>query len=215
MSGRFSEDIWQAVRDEYRAGALSIRAIAALFPDGSGPSEAGIRARAKKEKWERDLSAQVEAATRARQQREGAKSSKSSDIIENAAERNFQALQNHMKFLGELSGLEDKLKTQIDKCFDDLDKMAKAPSLEEQVSEILASAEEKPKGKVVRLSFAPPEVARAALVKVVAECMSHLTGTTAKRIGLERQALNLDKPDKDKPLASFIFHADFKGEARG
>ena len=71
MSQKFSEDIWQQIQNEYRTNVLSIRAIAALFPDGSGPTEAGIRARAKKEKWERDLSERVAASTCAKQQAAG------------------------------------------------------------------------------------------------------------------------------------------------
>jgi hypothetical protein len=61
----------------------------------------------------------------------------------------------------------------------------------------------------------PPAVIRAKLFKIASACADQLTGSTAKRIQIERQALNLDKPDKDKPLASFVFQADFKGESRG
>lgn len=218
MSGRISEEIWQAVRDEYRAGALSNRAIASAIAErfGSGPSEAGIRTRAKKEKWERDLSEQVDAATRAKQQAAGAKSAKHSDIIEHAASRNFEALQRHMKATGRLAEVEDKLHVRLDKTLADIDALDGDEALAMIVESIVARVEAKcAPGKSVSVLVEPPAVIRAKLFKIASGCADQLAGSTAKRIQLERQALNLDKPDQDKNLERFVFQADFKGEARG
>lgn len=53
---------WEAIEQAYRAGSLSIRAIA----DKHGTNEGTIRSRAKKHGWLRDLTQQVKAATHAR-----------------------------------------------------------------------------------------------------------------------------------------------------
>jgi len=51
---------WEAIESAYRAGSLSIRAIGEKYQ----ASEGTIRSRAKANSWQRDLTKQVQAATR-------------------------------------------------------------------------------------------------------------------------------------------------------
>lgn len=51
---------WEAIESAYRAGSLSIRAIA----DKNGVSDTAIRKRATQNGWQRDLTEQVQKATR-------------------------------------------------------------------------------------------------------------------------------------------------------
>lgn len=53
---------WEAIESAYRAGSLSIRAIA----EKHGVSHTAINNRAAKEGWQRDLTQKVRAATQAK-----------------------------------------------------------------------------------------------------------------------------------------------------
>lgn len=53
---------WEAIESAYRAGSLSIRAIA----ENHGVSHVGITKRAAKEGWQRDLTEKVRSATKAK-----------------------------------------------------------------------------------------------------------------------------------------------------
>ncbi|ECE6399604.1 hypothetical protein FNJ07_09525 [Salmonella enterica subsp. salamae] len=55
-----SKPDWEAIESAYRAGSLSIRAIA----DKHGVSDTAIRKRATQNGWQRDLTEQVQKATR-------------------------------------------------------------------------------------------------------------------------------------------------------
>ena len=55
-----SQPDWEAIERAYRAGSLSIRAIAERY----GTSESTIRSRASRNGWQRDLTEQVKAATK-------------------------------------------------------------------------------------------------------------------------------------------------------
>lgn len=208
---RYGSDVWEAIRDEYRAGALSIRAIA----DRHGPTEAAIRARARKEKWERDLSEQVRAATRAKQQRDETKSSRPAEIIEAAAARNIKALRQHMHSLGRLAEIEETLSTRIEKGFADLARLDDDGGTAARVEQALSAAAENPRQRTLKLNLAgmSPEMERAHLLRILSGCVGDLAGTTARRIALERQALNLDKPEEDKAQSGFVFHCDLGGGA--
>lgn len=57
-----SQPDWEAIERAYRAGSLSIRAIA----ERHGTKEGTIRSRAKRNGWQRDLTEQVKTATKAK-----------------------------------------------------------------------------------------------------------------------------------------------------
>lgn len=210
MAKRYANDVWEQIMSEYRAGSLSVRALA----DKHGPTEAAIRTRAKKEKWERDLTEDVRAATRAKLAKGDPTSSASpSEIIEAASTRNFEAVQGHMKRLGKLAELEDKILEKIERSFADYDAVAAAESIADRVQAALS--EEKHSLRVMRMaSLLNPEVTRSGLLKNITRNYADLTAAATKRIQLERQALNLDKPEEgDKSADSFVFEAHFGGEA--
>ncbi|MBO9483788.1 hypothetical protein [Salinisphaera sp. G21_0] len=60
MTGKRKSIDWEAIEADYRAGQLSIRALA----DKHGTKNSTVRSRAKKEGWERDLSGQVKQAAK-------------------------------------------------------------------------------------------------------------------------------------------------------
>lgn len=215
MAKRYPPDIWEKIRNEYRAGVLSVRDIAkASGPDG--PTEAAIRSRAKKEGWERDLSEQVRAATRAKlNAAEATPSAKPQEIIAAAADRNFKTVQAHMKSLGRLAEIEEKLLERIERGFVDMDVFDEA----EGIVERMAAAAEQEKASAMQMAFAglfTPEMDRATLLKNLAKCHADLTNSVGKRIQLERQALNLDKPeDKAGTAGGWIFEAILAADAPG
>lgn len=194
MAKRYDNDTWEQIRNEYRAGTLSVRDIAKAF----GPTEAAIRSRAKKDQWERDLTDQVRAATRAKlNAAEALPSAKPQEIIAAAADRNFKAVQSHMKSLGRLAELEEKLLERIERGFADMDVFDEAEGIMERIT----AATEQPKARQMEMAFAAlftPEMDRATLLRNLTRCVSDVTTAVGKRIQLERQALNIDKPE-DKP----------------
>ncbi|WP_075882051.1 hypothetical protein [Vreelandella massiliensis] len=102
---------WDAIHDDFRAGVLSIRAIATKH----GAHEATIRKRAKAEGWQRDLSQHVRAATNAKLVR-----SKSTHLDENlpdddnalieaAADSNVAVVLEHREAIRRWKGIASKL----------------------------------------------------------------------------------------------------------
>lgn len=213
MAVRYANDVWEQIRSEYRSGALSVRELAKKY----GPNEAAIRYRARKgdngKPWERDLTEDVRAATRAKQARaELGPGASPTEIIEAASTRNFQAIQGHMKRLGKLAELEDRILTTIERSFVDYEAVAEAESVADRVQEAMSA--EKHSLRVMRMSSVlNPELTRSGLLKNITRNYADLTAAAAKRIQLERQALNLDKPeDADKDVEGFVFEAYFGGE---
>lgn len=211
MAKRYDSDTWEQIRNEYRAGTLSVRDIAKAF----GPTEAAIRSRAKKEAWERDLTDQVRAATRAKlNAAEATPSAKPQEIIAAAADRNFKTVQAHMKSLGRLAEIEEKLIDRIFRGFDDLAVFDEAESIMARMQAVEHHTDSKGVG-VANLMAAlfNPELDRSALLKTLTKCHSDLTTAVGKRIQLERQALNIDKPeDKTGNVGGWTFEAYLSGE---
>lgn len=213
MAKRYDKATWEQIREEYRAGALSVRDIAKAY----GPTEAAIRNRARKGEngvpWERDLTDQVRAATRAKLDKAEAKpGAQPSEIIEAASARNFTALQGHLKRLGRLAEIEERVIERLEKSFADFDRVADAEDIAVRLEQ--AIAEKNPKIRIARITslFAPEEL-RAGLLKNISRCYGDITAAAAKRIQLERQALNMDKPDgEDKPGGEWSFLANLAGD---
>lgn len=109
---------WEAIENAYRAGSLSIRSIA----EKHSVSEGGIRKRASKEGWARDLTDRVKSATKAKLSREadrtkgtqyaesGTQSVRTDDdIVEEAATEAASVVLAHRVGLAQWRGIADKL----------------------------------------------------------------------------------------------------------
>ncbi len=107
---------WEAIEREYRAGQLSIRAIAAAH----GVTDTAIRKKAKAEVWERALAEKVRQAVREKLVRtdgsqDGSHPQRASDaeIIEGAALRGLNIVTSHRKDLQQLHGLKRVLAERL------------------------------------------------------------------------------------------------------
>lgn len=107
---------WEAIEREFRAGQLSIRAIASAH----GVTDTAIRKKAKAEGWQRSLANKVREAVREKLVRtdgsqDGSQSPRASDseIVENAALRGLAVVTSHRKDLQQLHGLKRVLADRL------------------------------------------------------------------------------------------------------
>lgn len=103
---------WEAINSLYRAGLLSVRAIAEQF----SISDTAIRKQAKKLGWTRDLTEQVRAAAKAKVVRtkvrtDGSQQALRTDeqIIEEASDQAAAVILAHRSGLAQWRGIADKL----------------------------------------------------------------------------------------------------------
>lgn len=172
---------WEAIEREYRAGQLSLRAIASAH----GITEGAVRKKAKAEGWERDLADKVRKAVREKLVRsdadhgtqDGTQPQRATDtsIIDGAANRGFAVVTTHRKDLNQLHGLKRVLADRL--------------------SEILHGGQ--PDGPCLGDKESPGDL------------LEKLSRITARLIPLERQAHNLDA-EPDGPTAGKTL-ADFYG----
>ena len=78
MSGKTTD--WEAIERAYRAGQLSVRALAEKF----GVSHPAVSKRAKKEGWQRDLTEQVRAAVKRKVTKAVTTKDNHSDVVTDA-----------------------------------------------------------------------------------------------------------------------------------
>lgn len=103
---------WAACEEEYRAGVLSTRALAAKF----GCSESAIRDRAKRYGWSKDLTKAVKDATRARLLRTDLRdpnAREDAQIVEQAVDLRVAVVTTHRKDLQQLHGLKRVLMDRL------------------------------------------------------------------------------------------------------
>lgn len=165
MADREGRPDWEAIEREYRAGQLSIRAIATAH----GVSEGAIRKKAKAEGWTRALAEKVRDAVREKLVRtdaesgtqEGTHSQRASDskIVEAAALRGLEIVTSHRKDIKQLHGLKRVLADRL--------------------SVVLHGGE--PDGPCLGEKESPSDL------------LEKLSRVTARLIPLERQAHNLDE----------------------
>ncbi|MDU4249019.1 hypothetical protein [Pseudomonas sp.] len=110
MSGKTTD--WEAIERAYRAGSLSMRAIA----EANGISDGAIRKRAKKEGWLRDLTDQVKTATKEKLVRSSVRTEgtqeqvrTNAEIIEEASEQAASVVLAHRGDLAMWRGIANKL----------------------------------------------------------------------------------------------------------
>ncbi|MFJ2526211.1 hypothetical protein ACIOWB_24105 [Pseudomonas capeferrum] len=105
---------WEAIERAYRAGLLSVRAIA----DGNGVTEGAVRKRAKKEGWARDLANQVKTAARDKLVRSAVRTVSTqprtdAEIIEEASDQAASVVLAHRTGLANWRSIADKLSVAL------------------------------------------------------------------------------------------------------
>ncbi|MEC4022179.1 hypothetical protein VSO52_05180 [Pseudomonas fulva] len=107
---------WEAIERAFRAGSLSVRAIA----DVHGISHAAISKRAKKEGWQRDLSDKVRSAVKAKVTKAvtttGYQSSAVTDeqIIDEASDKGAAIVLGHQRGWSRWSAIAEKLSAALE-----------------------------------------------------------------------------------------------------
>ncbi|MGP0016860.1 hypothetical protein [Pseudomonas sp.] len=109
---------WEAIERAYRAGLLSLRAIADKFDS----SEGTIRSRAKKHGWQRDLTDQVRSATQGKLSRNASRTSitqsevrEDEQIIDEASDDAAFVVLSHRSDLAQWRGIASKLRYALDR----------------------------------------------------------------------------------------------------
>jgi hypothetical protein len=123
---------WEGIERAYRAGQLSIRAIADKF----GSNEGTIRSRAKKHGWQRDLTEQVRTATQGKLSRTASRNSvtqrdmrEDAEIVEEASDAAASIVIAHRADLAQWRGIANKLcvaLAEMDVTEDNHDKFARS-----------------------------------------------------------------------------------------
>ncbi|MCM2971804.1 hypothetical protein [Larsenimonas suaedae] len=104
---------WNSIKDDYRAGLVSIRAIAARY----NVPESTIRSRAKQEGWQRDLAEEVKAATKNRVSRASSRSksahseshTRDAEIVQSAADEAELIISEHRRSLARWRAISERL----------------------------------------------------------------------------------------------------------
>lgn len=103
---------WEAIERAYRAGSLSIRAIAERY----GSRESTIRSRATKHGWHRDLTKQVKTATQAKLSRKASRTNvaheqvrNDAQIVDEASDEAADVVLAHRTILAQWRGIANKL----------------------------------------------------------------------------------------------------------
>ena len=163
---------WEAIEREYRAGVLSICAIAKAH----GISDAAIHKKAKLRGWCRDLAEQVRAKVREKLVRAEVRKSNASpeEIIDAASERGAVVIETHRKDINKLREIEQQLLAELGDPDNPPTKLYLAQYQGQVVQQIVGIA-----------------------VTERASALQALSSVQHKRIQLERQAFNLDEAQRD------------------
>ena len=183
--GRSSKDIdWEAIERDYRVGVLTIQ----MLLDKYGVNRVTIHRRAKKYNWTRDLSVQVQAATKAKvnalivqdatitQQTRNMK-----DAIEVVSQANINAItiRSHQKDAALIKEIMAELLARLQ------DQACDADTVKELLERIKA---EDP--------LAYREMYKAMSLSSHVDTLKKITELHATIIKIERQAYNIDTNDK-------------------
>lgn len=174
---------WEAIERDYRAGLLTLRELAEIH----GGSHVTIARKAKKELWERDLSARVAAraeaiVTRAAVTNEATKQSAVSD--RQAVEATAQAIA--AVILSQHASIK-RNRTLSEKLLNELEAQCDNPEMFAQLGELMASPDEKGVDKLNELYKKVIGLpSRIDSAKKLAETVRIL-------ITLEREAYHMDK----------------------
>lgn len=121
---------WEAIEREYRAGIMTLRAMAGQH----GITEGTIRARAKKEDWPRDLSAKIAAQTEALLRKAELRTDYATERESVKAAASLQAdyIFKSRKDITKQEEITQRLIEELETCGDDLSKRA---SINKQLAE--------------------------------------------------------------------------------
>ena len=121
---------WEAIERKYSAGVESMRSIACEF----GVDEGTIRYRAKKGKWDRDLSLKVKSRTESllrsaefrteTQNQNAEKEASHKEEVEVSAAARVQVILSHRKDIAALREKASVMAEELDACAEDLSKRA-------------------------------------------------------------------------------------------
>jgi hypothetical protein len=175
---------WEAVEREYRAGQLSIREIGREY----GVSAPAITKKAKKERWNRDLSNQVRKAVNAKLVNTEVNKSNASvneaEVVEAAAERGAEVIRLHRKDINHGRTLVGLLMGQLEEAATNRDEIEDA--IEDETA---GDSNVKRRNQMLRAVSLP---GHAGTIRDLSTAMKNL-------IALERQAFNLD--EKQGPVS--------------
>ena len=192
---------WEGIEGHYRAGVRSLRDIAAEY----GLGESGIRKRAKRDGWVRDLSEKIAAAAAELVRKDAVRSPVRTEsavseraLIEANAELQANITRSHRADISRLRRIVQALLSE-------LEDQTEQPEAYTQLAELLADpdANESRLQDAYRRALSLP--GRTATAKTLAETLKIL-------IALERQAFNLS--DGTDPEAERI-KAAAEGAAQG
>lgn len=175
---------WERIEFDYRAGIMSLREIAAAH----GITEGAIRKRAKRDGWERDLGAKIQAKAESLVRKEAVRSEVRSscayqttekEIVEANASMQANALLDHRKDIKRSRNLAMKMLEELEQTTDNRELFA-------QLGLMLAAPDEKGNDKLNEL-----------YMKVIAmpqrvDSMKKLAETLKVLVGLEREAFGID-----------------------
>lgn len=112
-----SQPDWEAIERAYRAGSLSVRAIA----EKHGTSESTIRSRATRNGWQRDLTEQVKTATKTKLSRKVSRTTvahaqvrEDAQIVDEASDEAADVVLGHREDLSRWRRLANKLGDVLD-----------------------------------------------------------------------------------------------------
>ncbi|HIH5080727.1 hypothetical protein [Citrobacter freundii] len=183
-----SKPDWEAIETAYRTGSQSVREIAAQF----GISHAAISKRAKKESWDRDLQARIQAKADALvTKREVTKKVTTEKLVteRQIVEANAEVIANvRMEHRGDIRRartLTNSLLAELESECSDVDAL-------NQLGELLRREDDKGTDKLNDLYHKIISLpGRVKAMKDLADSLKNL-------IALERQAYSLDDPDAGK-----------------
>jgi hypothetical protein len=172
---------WEIIEREYRAGQLSVSELARRF----GCSRAAIQKKARQNSWSRDLTAQVrqqvatKVAANAAPRATPTSIVSEEEIIDAASDRGAAAVEGHLGRAARLKRLADRIAQGL-----------------ERVTGIAESTSDDPEKPLEAHDPGfPLFIGKGDGMASMLKCLADVTERIAR---LERTALNLDDPDKDK-----------------
>lgn len=192
-----SKTDWEAIEAEYRAGQISVRAIASAF----GVSDTAIRKRAKEKGWQRDLVDKVRTAVREQLVRtegsqEGSQSQRADEeIVETAAARGVELVRQHRRALGRAQVIIEKLLAELERGTDNIDEIEESIEAETQ-----GDQNGKRRNMMLKAVSLPQRAQTAAALSL----------TIKNVIPLERQAFNLQDGGDPEDAGNVVFQTTYE-----
>lgn len=186
---------WEAIEKLYRAGILSIRAIAKLHE----VSDTAVRKRAEADSWQRDLTAKVNEKVRTELVRSEVRASNNAnpqterEIVDSAAATVVHVVREHRRDISTGRGIVNLLMSQL------VDVVGQRNDVEELIDQECAA--DKTTERRTKLMKAVSIPAHAGTVRDLSVAMKNL-------VYLERQAFNIadgaEPPPPELPLAERV-----------